>query len=272
MGGCLLQQAQHLSCPTTGVQSGDLGSLRLRDAAATFLFAGSTSSKAEHPSQRHADKHSHRQGAAFDSMYLWDSHKHKHRQLSPPILGWQRQKVTCASTHSTLQVHKHTHIDGSLEYQHGPSVCLAPLPGSEPHHPSQGHGHWLLYSMLPSKHVALRFLSLMQSTFTSPFGLPAQTTTHFISRPGPGPPTCQLVQCEVLLTNYMCTPCTAGLGKKQMLILTPPGACTAVLLQLLVLSLTSCQQLFFGTCAFPFPVADGQGPHLLQLPALGLSY
>lgn len=50
---------QHLcprtpSCTATGAQPGDPGFLpRLRDATATFLFSGSTSSKAEHMSQRH---------------------------------------------------------------------------------------------------------------------------------------------------------------------------------------------------------------------------
>lgn len=134
--------------------------------------------------------------------------------------------------HTALSRFTSTH--GSFE--HGSSVCLEPLPGSEPHHPPQAQGHWLLHSMLASKHVALRLLSLMQSMFTNPFEVPAQTTTHFISWPGSGPPTCQLVQCEVLDTDYMQTSCTAGLGKIQMFILTPPGACTAVLLQLLALS------------------------------------
>ena len=40
-----------------GAQLGDLGSLpRLRDAAATFPFASSTSSKVEHVSQRHTQR------------------------------------------------------------------------------------------------------------------------------------------------------------------------------------------------------------------------
>lgn len=62
---------------------------RLKDAAAIFPFTGSTSSKAEHVSQRNAQEdidmaghmHCHRKGVAFNSTHIWDSHKHKPNPL-----------------------------------------------------------------------------------------------------------------------------------------------------------------------------------------------
>lgn len=112
------------SCPAPGDQPGAQGP-RLRDAAAAFPFAGSTSSKAELGSQRHT----HRTGTwpvtqtatqkvlpSTVSTYRTRL-KHKHRQPNPLLLlGWQRQKVTSAGTQTTLQYH-----------------CLDPRPSCLPH-------------------------------------------------------------------------------------------------------------------------------------------
>jgi len=89
---------------------------RLRDMTASFPFAGSTSNKAEHVSQRETQRHTedtdtaghthcHRQGPAEG-----DSHKHKHRQPSPLLLI--RWLVPQAST-----------LAGPPKYQHRPSAC-----------------------------------------------------------------------------------------------------------------------------------------------------
>jgi len=51
--GLVLTQSSHLR----GAAVAWKFLMRLRDTAATFLFAGSTRSKAEHPSQRHMDTH-----------------------------------------------------------------------------------------------------------------------------------------------------------------------------------------------------------------------
>ncbi|KFO60741.1 Cullin-9, partial [Corvus brachyrhynchos] len=90
---------------------GNLEFLKLRDAAATFPFAGSTSSKAECPPWSTDTRRT--------LTHLRHSHKHKHSQPRPLLLlVQQRQKVTPASTHCTFQVHKYTHMDplGSRAY------------------------------------------------------------------------------------------------------------------------------------------------------------
>lgn len=105
---------------------GNLEFLKLRDAAATFPLAGSTSSKAECPPGSTDTRRT--------LTHLGHSHKHKCSQPRPLLLlVQQRQKVTPASTHCTFQVHKYTHIHGSLGYQHGPSVlhlCLDSSPST----------------------------------------------------------------------------------------------------------------------------------------------
>jgi len=93
----LVRRSHHLlplqprTSPAQPSMPGVLGLLpRLRDEALTFLFAGSTSSEAEHISQRHthagtrtgnADMASHtdchRHGAAFNSTHIWESRKTK---------------------------------------------------------------------------------------------------------------------------------------------------------------------------------------------------
>ena len=133
---------------------GDLESLpRLRDAAAAFPLAGVICSKAEHASQRctHTDTPTQRTltgpvtQTATDDVLLSTAPtcrthiKYKQPATSPASLGLaetgghQRRH-----THDTLSIHKHTHVHGSPEYWHSPSVPPVPLPGSWPSDPPHG--------------------------------------------------------------------------------------------------------------------------------------
>jgi len=108
---------------------------RVRDTAATFPFAGSTSSEAENVSQRH--KHGHRHTCKQRTLPWLATHtaadkalpaacnatrthvKHSYRQRSPLLLsGW----FTCEGTHNALKVHQHTHT-----FTDPPSTGTAPL-------------------------------------------------------------------------------------------------------------------------------------------------
>lgn len=106
---------------------GNLEFLKLRDAAATFPFAGSTSSKAECP-PRSTDTRRTLTAHTYGTHINTSTASH-----FPSCSVQQRQKVTPASTHCIFQVHKYTHVRGSLGYQHGPSVlppCLDPSPST----------------------------------------------------------------------------------------------------------------------------------------------
>lgn len=104
--------------------------------------------------------------------------KHIHGQPSPFLLrGWQRQEVTSAGTHDTLQVHSHMHIRSSSSTASSPAChpnqILGPL--TSPWVPDSLAGPaWCSLA----KHTALTRLSLMVPTFT---GYPGCTSM--------GPPT-----------------------------------------------------------------------------------
>lgn len=81
-----------------GAQLGDLGSLpRLRDTAATFPFASSTSSKAEHVSQRHTHRG------------CWQGQTHR--------TPWTRLLHSTAPTYRTHTRHKHRQPCPLLPFQ-----------------------------------------------------------------------------------------------------------------------------------------------------------
>lgn len=110
------------------------GSLpRLRDAVASFLFAGTTSNSAVHLSQRQTHRQTERLTHIHSERWHGQSWSHRcHRQGTAFNSPWAAEVGGhwCRHTDSTLQVHKHMHIWGSLGYQQGPFVQLAPLPAS----------------------------------------------------------------------------------------------------------------------------------------------
>lgn len=133
------------SCLAAGAQPEDPGSLpRLSDTAAASLFAGTTSSKAMHVSQRQTDTDTHGHTSRTLTRPVTDTAtdkallsaaptqrahiKHKHSQpcLLLLLLGWRRP-VSSAGAHTTLSrlTSTHTFVVAS-------STGKAPLPTRDP--------------------------------------------------------------------------------------------------------------------------------------------
>lgn len=173
---------------------------RLRDMADAFLVAGPTSNEAVHLSahtraqrtptwpvtQAAADK------ALPSTAPTHRTHVKDNPQTPkpPPLLRWAEDEAgTSAGAHArtTLQVHKHTHLCRSLDYQHGPSACPAPHldpgPPDPPHRVPDFPAGPAWCSL--QKHAALADLSLMRSAFTSPPGHTCTDPLHGGPCPGP---------------------------------------------------------------------------------------
>jgi len=126
-----------LFCPSARAQPGAWRpEVRLKDTAATFPFVGSTSSEAEHMSQRHTHRGTHRgHGHGWSQRQPQTRHcsqQHPHSGLTADtgtdshilFSSWADRGRMSPVQHTphTLQVHKHMHICGSHKHKHDASA------------------------------------------------------------------------------------------------------------------------------------------------------
>lgn len=135
----------------------------------------------------------------------------------------------CTHIHSTLQAHKHAHISrslkhqqglflpstlpGSLEYQHSPSVYLAP--SLDPDHRPITHFTGTLLAGWPSLKLTLHTRPSSTPYLQVPLGIPALNLC-----PCSGPKasaTCCLVQLKVWWWIHVHTQPTPGWGRYRHL-------------------------------------------------------
>lgn len=138
--------------------------------AATFTFALSASSKAEHIPQRHTDTRRQRQDTDMTHHRLPSAaliHKTQVKQIekaknpSSSLASRDSSSLVQAYTHSILQVHKHVQIPGN-------STNLAPLSAQQP---CLGPRTSYLLPRLPTHHlVQLEVLSKHTQSHTHPSG------------------------------------------------------------------------------------------------------
>lgn len=112
-----------ISC-STGWESGSL--LGLTDTAAAFPLAGPSSRKAEHVSQKNTHRNTHTEDTDTASYtervlpsttpsYRIDTISKPRKPYLLILLGWQRQEVTHAGTHTTLSCPTSHQLAGSAQ-------------------------------------------------------------------------------------------------------------------------------------------------------------
>jgi len=122
-----------------------------------------------------------------------DTGTERHLPSSSWASGGRRSPVQ--HTPHTLQVHKHTHVQGSPEHRHDPSVPPAPLPGSRPPLPTSrvpdpsADPAW---SLPANPHAHLTHTQFGEATDTCPQQLTSSTwvlrscsSVELFTHPGP---------------------------------------------------------------------------------------
>lgn len=162
---------------------------RLRDTAASFPFAGSSSNEAEHLCQGHPGRTLIQPATQTTTdkalLATAPTHRphvtHRHRQPSPLLpWGWQRQQVTAAGTHTALSGFTSTYTPAHLALRvlsHALRFPM-PLPAPRPHGPPlqvchgaplarrELWGRGLRHRLLPWKCAQLAAMSIMTGSHT----------------------------------------------------------------------------------------------------------